>query len=132
MPCITVRIVTHPARAYAVSVAAAALRAAGLDGVFLIREAEPGVLELTHNARRESTLHLKTDLFEACRALERASFEPFEVGCLIIARKVAVTAPRPPLAKASSGGDPSGESEGGGESQADGEADSRDGKTRVA
>jgi hypothetical protein len=100
MRCITVRIVTHLARTSVVSVIAAALRGAGLGDIFLIRETEPGVAELAHNARRESTLHVRTDLFDARRALERAGFEAFEVGCSIIARKAAALDPKPPLAKA--------------------------------
>lgn len=101
MRCITVPIVTHLARTSAVSAIASILRGAGLDGVFLLRETEPGVVELSHNTRRESTLHIRTDLFEARRALERAGYEPFQVGSSIVARKVGPADPRPSLAKAS-------------------------------
>jgi hypothetical protein len=61
-----------------------ALRAAGFEGVFLPRATSPGVVELEHNARRESTLHVQTDLFDACRALEGAGYEAFELGFTII------------------------------------------------
>lgn len=101
MRCITVPIVTHLARTSAVSMIASILRGAGLDGVFLLRETEPGVVELSHNVRRESTLHMRTDLFDARRALERAGYEPFQVGSSILARKAGPADPRPPLAKAS-------------------------------
>jgi hypothetical protein len=75
-----------------------ALRASGLDGIFLPREPSPGVVELEHNARRESSLHVQTDLFDARRALEDAGFEAFEMGYTIVVERPA--ADRPGLAKA--------------------------------
>jgi hypothetical protein len=77
-----------------------ALRASGLDGVFLMREPKPGVVELEHNARRESSLHVQTDLFDARRALEDAGFEAFELGYTIVVERPSEVAERPGLAKA--------------------------------
>lgn len=76
------------------------LRGAGLSGIFLVRETAPGTVELAHNTRRESTLHVRTDLYDARRALSRAGFDPFEVGSSIIVQVAPVAEPRPPLAKA--------------------------------
>ena len=91
--------VTNAARVSALSAALDALREAKLEGVFLAKETTKSVVELEHNARRESTLHVKTDLFEARAALERAGFEAFELGAAIIARQVTQGDPRPGVAK---------------------------------
>ena len=114
---------THPARTSAVSAIAAILRGAGLADAFLLRETAPGVVELVHDARRESTLHIRTDLFEAKKALERAGFEPFEVGSSILVSKRAAPEPKPSLAKGTQAtlGDDNGEEDTG-----------SDGHTRVA
>ena len=89
-----------PALSPALAAILDALRASGLDGVFLSREPKPGVVELEHNARRESSLHVQTDLFDARRALEDAGFEAFEMGYTIVVEKPSEMADRPGLAKA--------------------------------
>lgn len=90
----------NPASSSALPVVLEALRASGWDGVFLAREPSPGVVELEHNARRESTLHVQTDLFDARRALEDAGFEAFELGLTIVVQRPSEAADRPGLAKA--------------------------------
>jgi len=92
--------VASPAHSLAVSAVLDALRASGLDGVFLAREPRPGVVEIDHNARRESSLHIQTDLFDARRALEDAGFEAFEMGYTIVVERPSEVAERPGLAKA--------------------------------
>lgn len=89
-----------PALSPALEAVLEALRASGLHGVFLTREPKPGVVELEHNARRESSLHVQTDLFDARRALEDAGFEAFELGYTIVVERPTEVAERPGLAKA--------------------------------
>lgn len=132
MRCITVRIVTHPVRKAAASAVLEALRAAGLEGAFLVRETAPGVVELQHNARRESSLHVRTDLFEARRALTRAGFDPFEFGSSIVAQKATPPDARPPLAKATLDLDSERSEDGVEDGVEDGGESGRDSKTRVA
>jgi hypothetical protein len=78
-----------------------ALRAAGLEGVFLAKRTGPSVIELSHNARRESTLHVQTDLFDACSALDEAGYDAFELGYTIVVRARPPADAYPPLAKTS-------------------------------
>lgn len=100
-PYTRVTSVASPALSPALSAVLDALRASGLDGVFLLREPKPGVVELEHNARRESSLHVQTDLFDARRALEDAGFEAFELGYTIVVERPSEAAElRPGLAKA--------------------------------
>lgn len=96
--------VTNTARVSALSAALDALREAKLDGVFLAKESARGVVELEHNARRESTLHMRTDMFHARTALERAGFETVDLGSSIVARLITPGDPKPGVAKASPGG----------------------------
>lgn len=95
----------NSSRPIALSAVLDALAASGFDGVFLARATSPDVVELEHNAVRESTLHVQTDLFDACRALEDAGFEAFELGFTIIVRKAEGAAERTPLAPLAKAGD---------------------------